>query len=67
MKLITYNSHIIFAFSDTHGNHRKISVPEEADILICAGDAVEDDLKGDEQGQRFQYGKTCCINVASVF
>ena len=38
----------IFAFSDTHGNHRKISVPEEADILICAGDAVEDDLKGDE-------------------
>ena len=48
MKLITYNSHIIFAFSDTHGNHHKISVPEEADILICAGDAVEDDLKGDE-------------------
>ena len=38
----------IFAFSDTHGSHRKISVPEEADILICAGDAVEDDLKGDE-------------------
>lgn len=46
--LFTYNSHIIFAFSDTHGNHHKISVPEEADILICAGDAVEDDLKGDE-------------------
>ena len=38
----------VFAFSDTHGNHRTLQVPEEADIVICAGDAVEDDLKGGE-------------------
>lgn len=38
----------IFAFSDTHGNHRHLRVPEDADIIICAGDAVEDDLKGGE-------------------
>lgn len=39
---------IIFAFSDTHGNHRQQQVPEDVDIVICAGDAVEDDLKGEE-------------------
>ena len=38
----------IFAFSDTHGNHRKLQVPENVDIVICAGDAVEDNLVGDE-------------------
>lgn len=38
----------IFAFSDTHGSHRLLQVPENVDIVICAGDAVEDDLKGDE-------------------
>lgn len=38
----------IFAFSDTHGHHRALQVPEDADIIICAGDAVEDDLKGSE-------------------
>ena len=34
----------IFAFSDTHGLHRQLEIPESADILICAGDAVEDNL-----------------------
>lgn len=38
----------IFAFSDTHGHHRALQVPEDADIIICAGDAVEDDLRGGE-------------------
>ena len=38
----------IFAFSDTHGHHRDLQVPEEAEIIICAGDVVEDDLKGSE-------------------
>ena len=38
----------IFAFSDTHGNHKKLKVPENVDIAICAGDAVEDNLVGDE-------------------
>ena len=39
---------IIFAFSDTHGRHRELQVPENVDIVICAGDAVEDNLVGDE-------------------
>ena len=38
----------IFAFSDTHGHHRDLWVPEEVDIIIYAGDAVEDALKGGE-------------------
>ena len=42
------NSRLIFAFSDTHGRHRELQVPENADIVICAGDAVEDNLVGDE-------------------
>lgn len=42
------NSQLIFAFSDTHGNHRQLQVPEDVDIVICAGDAVEDDLRGGE-------------------
>ena len=45
---MTINSHNIFSFSDTHGHHRDLKVPEGADIIICAGDAVEDDLKGGE-------------------
>ena len=44
--MISLNDKVIFAFSDTHGNHRRLKVPEDADIIICAGDAVEDDLKG---------------------
>jgi len=44
--MIAINSHSIFSFSDTHGHHRDLKVPEGADIIICAGDAVEDDLKG---------------------
>ena len=42
------NSQLIFAFSDTHGRHRSLQVPERVDIIICAGDAVEDDLQGGE-------------------
>ena len=46
--MIAIKSHKIFAFSDTHGAHRDLRVSKEADIIICAGDAVEDDLKGGE-------------------
>ena len=38
---ISYKDHIIFAFADTHGMYRRLDVPAEADILICAGDACE--------------------------
>ena len=41
-------SYSVFAFSDTHGSHHLLQVPEDADIVICAGDAVEDDLEGGE-------------------
>lgn len=39
--LIEYKGHKIFAFSDTHGMYRRLTVPNDADILICAGDACE--------------------------
>ena len=45
---LTYNARTIFAFSDTHGAHHRLQVPENTDILICAGDAVEDNLQGGE-------------------
>ena len=39
--LIEYKGHKFFAFSDTHGMYRRLDVPADADILICAGDACE--------------------------
>lgn len=39
--LCGYKGHKIFAFSDTHGMYRRLSIPAEADILICAGDACK--------------------------
>ena len=39
--LIEYKGHRIFAFSDTHGMYRRLTVPADADILICADDACE--------------------------
>ena len=38
---IDYKGHKIFAFSDTHGMYRRLAIPADADILICAGDACE--------------------------
>jgi predicted phosphodiesterase len=42
--ILNLNNKNIFDFSDTHGNHRALQVPEIVDIVICAGDAVEDNL-----------------------
>ncbi len=39
--IIPYKNHTVFAFSDTHGMHSRLTIPPEADILICAGDGVE--------------------------
>ena len=47
-EIIYIGSSRIFAFSDTHGRHRELQVPENVDIVICAGNAVEDNLVGDE-------------------
>ena len=41
MRLDSKGKHL-FAFSDTHGMHRKLSIPKDTDILICAGDVVSD-------------------------
>ena len=46
--ILNVNNKNNFAFSDTHGNHRALQVPENVDIVICAGDAVEDNLVGGE-------------------
>lgn len=39
--LFEYKNHKIFAFSDTHGMHHKLEIPENIDILICAGDGIQ--------------------------
>lgn len=39
--MIAYKGHTIFAFADTHRMYRRLKVPSEADILLCAGDACE--------------------------
>ena len=39
--LVEYKGHSIYVFADTHGMYRRLFVPTEADILICAGDACE--------------------------
>lgn len=39
--VIPFKGHTVFAFADTHGMYRRLSIPAEADILICAGDACE--------------------------
>lgn len=38
--LFNYKGYRIFAFSETHGMHRRLYIPESADILLCAGDVV---------------------------
>ena len=47
--VFNYKGYRFFAFSDTHGMYRRLVVPDETDILICAGDACEgfapDELK----------------------
>lgn len=39
---INYKGHGIFAFSDTHGMHKRMNMPDDADILVCAGDGTSD-------------------------
>lgn len=53
--LLPFKNKLILAFSDTHGHHRDLQVPEDADIIICAGDAVEDDLKGGEYDEFIEW------------
>ena len=64
----------IFVFSDTHGSHRLLQVPENVDIIICAGDAVEDDLEGGEYDDFIEWfssllflrdGRSLCREITS--
>ena len=48
MSILVVNGLEVYAFADTHGSHRKPQVSENADIVICAGDVVEDNLLGNE-------------------
>ena len=48
MSIVVVNALEVYAFDDTHGRHRKLKVPENVDIVICAGDVVEDILAGNE-------------------
>ncbi|MEG0950140.1 MAG: metallophosphatase domain-containing protein [Bacteroidales bacterium] len=38
--IINYKGVRIFIFSDTHGDHHKLPIPTNIDIIICAGDVV---------------------------
>lgn len=40
--ILDYKGKRLFAFSDTHGRHRDLSIPQSAEILVCAGDVVSD-------------------------
>lgn len=40
--ILDYKGKRLSAFSDTHGRHRDLSIPQSADILVCAGDVVSD-------------------------
>lgn len=42
--MISLNDKVIITFSDTHGNHRRLQVPEDADIVICAAEDLPDDI-----------------------
>ena len=42
--LINYKNNKIFVFSDSHGLHKQLDIPQDTDITICLGDAVEDNL-----------------------
>lgn len=40
--ILNYKGKRLFVFSDTHGRHQDLSIPQGVDILICAGDVVSD-------------------------
>ncbi len=39
--LIAYRDRKVFAFSDIHVMYQRLTIPSDADILICAGDVCE--------------------------
>lgn len=55
---LDYKGKRLFAFSDTHGMHRKLSIPKGTDILICAGDVVLD-FQEDGLSDFFDWFSSC--------
>lgn len=55
---LDYKGKHLFAFSDTHGMHRKLSIPKGTDILICAGDVVSD-FQEDGLSDFFDWFSSC--------
>lgn len=55
---LDYKRKHLFAFSDTHGMHRKLSIPKDTDILICAGDVVSD-FQEDGLSDFFDWFSSC--------
>ena len=42
--IFNYKNTRFFVFSDTHRFHKCIDIPQDIDVVICLGDAVEDNL-----------------------
>lgn len=55
---LDYKGKHLFAFLDTHGMHRKLSIPQGTDILICAGDVVSD-FQEDGLSDFFDWFSSC--------
>ena len=55
--LIPYKNHLICAFSDTHGLHHDLDFPEDAEILVCAGDNI-DGLSNEELQEFLEWYAT---------
>ena len=55
---LDYKRKHLFAFSDMHGMHRKLSIPKGTDILICAGDVVSD-FQEDGLSDFFDWFSSC--------
>lgn len=59
---LDYKGKRLFAFSDTHGMHRKLSIPKGTDILICAGDVVLD-FQEDGLSDFFDWFSSCAAQL----
>ena len=60
--VLDYKGKRLLAFSDTHGMHRKLSIPKGTDILICAGDVVSD-FQENELSDFFDWFSSCLAQL----
>ena len=60
--VLDYKGKCLFAFSDTHGMHRKLSIPKGTDILICAGDVVAG-FRENEMSDVFDWFSACLAQL----